>query len=353
MKTLLSLILILNLTCVGAELMQVLETGEVRTNADSNRLSQTQQDALKARVASLEDKANEWQSKSTQFPNEPIWQQMATRNRDAAAALRNATILQEDMSLWSIGPGATGIAAYAPWSGVYYINRPQLGMLSDPKEIVAFEAYMLHEYIHSTQLFYEKGEAAAYEAQYVYLVLSGFPTDSKHYTNTLGRLQELGVLTNISEGEKDLLNQRLGLAGHIARTTVNDAIVGVVLPKPPKAGTSDQIEAWRRSSLALLNPDTDPARVANKEAAILAADAIHAHDERFICRNCRVEVKHWWTNGNQWQCPACELCTFIVDLRRTDGRTYGEYAQECIRAVQARREQVNKDADAMLAGRGL
>ena len=89
--------------------------------------------------------------------------------------------------------------------------------------------------------------------------------------------------------------------------------------------------------------------MANKAAALAAADAIHANGEKFICKNCKIEVAHWWTNGNQWQCPTCVLCTFITDLRRVDGKTYGEFAQERVLAVQNERKKIDEEANARIA----
>lgn len=124
------------------------------------------------------------------------------------------------------------------------------------------------------------------------------------------------------------------------------------LPKIPDAKTIaeiDRVNTWRQQCLDQLNPDNDPVRAANRDAALAAANAIHANGERFVCRNCRVEVAHWWTNPNQWQCPRCELCTFITDQRRPDGQTYGDFAQARIRLLQEQRQKVNTDADALIA----
>ena len=124
------------------------------------------------------------------------------------------------------------------------------------------------------------------------------------------------------------------------------------LPPPPAAETAGdiaRINDWRKQCLDALNPDTDPARAANRVAALARADAIHANGERFNCRNCKVEVAHWWTSPNQWQCPRCELCTFITDQPRGDGRTFGEFAQARIQAIAAKRKEVEDQANALIA----
>jgi hypothetical protein len=180
---------------------------------------------------------------------------------------------------------------------------------------------------------------------------------------TLRQLVNYHVLSNIAD--RDALNNELGLNPVLASREPSSLLpskdllpiksVEFNLPKPPSiipknpAVARAEVEQWRTHCLNQLNPDTDPGRLANKTAAIAAADAIHANGERFTCRNCRVEVRHWWSNGNQWQCPSCELCTFITDQRRPDGTTYGEFAQARIRAVQAQRAKVNADADALIA----
>jgi hypothetical protein len=133
---------------------------------------------------------------------------------------------------------------------------------------------------------------------------------------------------------------------------VSDKKDGSNLPKIPDAKTAadiDRINAWRKQCLDLLNPDTDPERLANKAAALARADAIHANGEKFVCKNCKIEIAHWWTNPNQWQCPRCELCTFITDQLRADGKTFGEFAQERVRAVQAERKKIDDEADALIA----
>jgi len=65
-----------------------------------------------------------------------------------------------------------------------------------------------------------------------------------------------------------------------------------------------------------------------------------------------VTIAHWWTNPNQWQCPRCELCTFITDQLRADGKTFGEFAQERVRAVQDERKKIDDEADALIAKLG-
>ncbi|MBM3862141.1 MAG: hypothetical protein FJ395_21150 [Verrucomicrobia bacterium] len=123
-----------------------------------------------------------------------------------------------------------------------------------------------------------------------------------------------------------------------------DTIVDVNLPPMP-TGNRLAIIQWRDNCLADLQKamDNDSERVANRKAAL----SLGGKPRKLTCKKCGFGEEHWWFD-DRWSCPKCETCTMPSELKRRDGLTYGEFAQQRMKRYQDKMEQVRLAADKAL-----
>ncbi len=117
-----------------------------------------------------------------------------------------------------------------------------------------------------------------------------------------------------------------------------------LLPPPPAAGSREDIAAWRDKCLKILADDEtkDAYRERNKKACLAEGGKPRA----LTCKRCGFSGEHWWF-GDRWSCPRCETCTMLQDLKRADGLTYRDYAQQRIALHQEKAKEVRAAAERM------
>ncbi|MBF0546556.1 MAG: hypothetical protein HQM08_19070 [Candidatus Riflebacteria bacterium] len=131
-----------------------------------------------------------------------------------------------------------------------------------------------------------------------------------------------------------------------------EANVEKSLPKAPNGDDAfdlAKIDEWKKTCLELLDPEKDPARIANREEARAKADSIREGGNYLTCTVCKLRSVHWWCEGTHWQCPNCEKCVFITDLLRGDGKSYGDYAKERVETLYQKRKQIEESAKKLIA----
>lgn len=254
---------------------------------------------------------------------------------------------------------------------------------SSPADLeTAQELVLLHEFAHTNQNMLRKvwfldnsymygensGEGLSYKKEYLWAVILGI---NKGYEldKVLDQLSQRGVVTfqgwtkpyetgNLDEAlglkqVKEILKDGLDAALQQAQQQKPgemppvDSQVKFNLPEEPKTGADRQsIIKWKDDCIALLNKemDEDPERVKNREECL----AIPREPRVMTCSNCGSTVMHWWIE-NSWCCPVCEKWTYPIQLKRADGKTYEEYANERKKIYQEKMNEIEKIAQERLS----
>lgn len=114
----------------------------------------------------------------------------------------------------------------------------------------------------------------------------------------------------------------------------------------PNEADKYNIEKWRDESIASLNKqmEEDPDRAANRDAC----GKIPRENKEMTCAKCGFAGVHWWIEPS-WSCPSCEYCTMPQDVKRSDGKTYREFAAERMKIYQDEIEEIQKTAQDALS----
>lgn len=114
------------------------------------------------------------------------------------------------------------------------------------------------------------------------------------------------------------------------------------LPAAPPAGASAAARSqWYRQAIAQLDRmwETDPARQANRDAALAGAGKPRA----MSCTRCGFASEHWWF-GDRWSCPGCEQCTMPQDRKRSDGLTYRQFTAQRQKLYEDKRQDLYRQS---------
>ncbi len=95
--------------------------------------------------------------------------------------------------------------------------------------------------------------------------------------------------------------------------------------KQPTAADKVNLRAWRDKCVVLLNKqmEDDPLRLANKNECVNMSKDNRTMD----CTKCGKGTVHWWIEPS-WSCSVCEMCIMPQDVKRADGLTHREFADQ-------------------------
>jgi hypothetical protein len=95
--------------------------------------------------------------------------------------------------------------------------------------------------------------------------------------------------------------------------------------------------------------ETDPARLANKQAYLAAHKSFVRGPRKMPCRHCGFNGKHYWFS-DRWSCPQCEHCTLPSQVlcRTHSHKTFRTFANERKRIYDDKRRAIRQQAEAAI-----